>query len=56
MDKLIKALPDTLIIAGACVGSYGAWLLLPAAGFIVGGVLLVAGGVVASGKSAKVEG
>jgi hypothetical protein len=45
MNKAIAALPDALIVAGACAVSYGTWLLAPYAGFVVGGMLLIAGGV-----------
>lgn len=48
MQKLISALPDALIVAGGCAVSCGAWLIAPAAGCIVGGVLLIAGGVLAA--------
>jgi hypothetical protein len=47
MNKLIKVMPDALIVAGAAALSYGAWLLHPAAGFITGGILMLAGGVIA---------
>lgn len=40
--------PDVLLLGGAASVSYGAWLIAPPAGFIVGGVLLIAGGVIAS--------
>jgi hypothetical protein len=53
MKKLIQALPDTLIVAGGCALSYGAGLLHPAAGFIVGGVLMIALGVIAARKVAE---
>lgn len=36
-------LRDLAGIAGAGSISYGAWLIAPAAGFIVGGILLIAG-------------
>jgi hypothetical protein len=36
-------LRDLAGLAGAGCVAYGAWLLLPAAGFIVGGALLMAG-------------
>lgn len=45
MKKLIKMVPDALIVLGAGALSYGAGLLHPAAGFIVGGMLLLAGGI-----------
>lgn len=34
-----------LFILGVAAVCYGVWLVLPAAGFIVGGVMVVAGGV-----------
>lgn len=43
---------DALLIAGASAVSYGAWLIYAPAGFIVGGLFLLAGGVlVAKGRS-----
>jgi hypothetical protein len=45
MKKLIKMVPDALIVSGAGALSYGAGMLQPAAGFIVAGLLLVVGGV-----------
>lgn len=41
----------------AAVGliAYGAWLIAPAAGFITAGVLLLAGVILVSIKSAKAE-
>lgn len=48
MPVLVAAMPDALIVAGGCALSYGAWLLHPAAGFAVGGILLIAGGLTAS--------
>lgn len=45
MNKVIAALPDALIVAGGCGVSYGAWLFVPFAGYVVGGLLLIAGGV-----------
>jgi len=53
MQKLLTALPDALIVAGAATVSYGAWLLHPAAGFIVGGLLAVGGGIVADSKVSR---
>jgi len=40
--------PDALMLAGASSLSYGAWLVYPPAGFIVGGLLLLAAGILAS--------
>jgi len=48
MKMLKLLLPDALLIAGSAALSYGAWLLHPAAGFISGGVLAIAGGIVAA--------
>lgn len=38
------ALPDALIIGGAGLVSYGAWLVYQPAGFTVAGVLCIAAG------------
>lgn len=54
MDKLIKLVPDTLVVSGAAALSYGAGLLHPAAGFIVAGLLLLAGGIQA-GRNVKAD-
>lgn len=51
MQKLISALPDALIVAGGCAVSYGAGLIVPAAGFIVGGLLMLTFGVLTGLKS-----
>lgn len=48
MQKPLSLLPDALIVAGGAVLSYGAGLLHPAAGFIVGGVLLMGVGYLAA--------
>lgn len=37
-------LPDALMTAGAGAASYGAWMVYPPAGFIVGGVFALAAG------------
>ncbi len=39
MQKIIAALPGTLIVAGCVALAYGAGLLHPAAGWIAGGAL-----------------
>lgn len=44
--------PDSLLLAGAGCVSYGAWLIYPPAGFIVGGLLLLVGGYLGAGKAA----
>ena len=51
MQKLINHLPDALIVTGGTVLSYGAGLLHAAAGFIVGGVLMLVFGVLAARKA-----
>lgn len=40
--------PDALLISGAVLIAYGAWLIYPPAGFITGGVLHLVAGVLAS--------
>jgi hypothetical protein len=45
MRKLQPLLPDALIVAGVGAVAYGAWLILPAAGFIVGGAILLTLGI-----------
>lgn len=44
--------PDALMAVGATSISYGAWLVYPPAGFMVGGVLTLAAGVLAARKAA----
>lgn len=53
MQKLISALPDALIVSGVGAISYGAWLIHPAAGFIAGGILVLAFGVLSAMKGSK---
>lgn len=57
MKKITQALPDVLLVTGCVSLSYGAGLLSTAAGFIVGGLLLVGGGVAAArqAQAGKVE-
>lgn len=47
--RIGRAIPSTLcdlaVLAGAAAVSYGAWLIYQPAGFITGGLLLCAGGV-----------
>lgn len=43
--SLVNAAPDGLLLGGAAAISYGAWLIYAPAGFIAGGALLIAGGV-----------
>lgn len=53
MDKLIKLVPDALIVVGAGAFSYGAGLLHPAAGFMTAGVLLLVGGALIAMNAQK---
>jgi hypothetical protein len=39
---------DIIGLAGVGLVSYGAWLILPGAGFITGGVLLIVGVIINS--------
>lgn len=43
--------PDVLMIAGAALIAFGAWLIYPPVGFIAGGVLTLAGGVLAARRA-----
>lgn len=52
-SRLAAFLPDLLLIAGWASVSAGAWMLHPAAGAIVAGVLLMAAGVIGSRKAAR---
>ncbi len=49
---LYASLPDAMLVAGASCLTYGAWLVYAPAGYIVGGVLLMLGGFLASRKFA----
>jgi len=42
---LVRVAPDSLLVGGAAAISYGAWMIYPPAGFIVGGLLSISGGV-----------
>lgn len=46
-------LPDVLMTAGAGAASYGAWLVYPPAGFIVGGAFALAAGWLLAQKTAR---
>jgi hypothetical protein len=43
--------PDALMAGGAASVAYGAWLLAPAAGFVVGGLLAMVGGVIVARRA-----
>ena len=46
MRKLLnKFLPDVLLVAGAAVVSYGAWLAYEPAGYVVAGALAIVAGL-----------
>lgn len=47
----VDSIPDGLALLGAVLLSYGAWLVYVPAGYIVGGVLLIVGGVIAARSS-----
>lgn len=56
MKKFIAAIPDLMIIAGGVAVALGAGLLHTAAGFIAGGVMSIAFGVLAAkAKTPAVE-
>jgi hypothetical protein len=48
MNKLIKAVPDGLIVGGGVSIACGAGMLHVAAGFVVAGLLMIVGGVCAA--------
>ena len=52
MKQITNHLPDVLMVGGAAALSYGASLINPAAGFIVGGTLSMFAGVIAA-RTAK---
>ena len=45
MNILKSVAPEMTMIGGWAAVSYGAWLLHPAAGFLVGGALAIVAGV-----------
>lgn len=45
----MKHIPDILLITGAGMLSYGAWMVYQPSGFIVGGILVLIAGI----KTAK---
>lgn len=46
-------LPDALMTAGAGGVAYGAWMVYPPAGYIVGGLFCLAGGWLLAQKAAR---
>ena len=48
MREFLALLPDFAGLAGAVLVSRGAWMVYHPAGFIVGGMLLLAGSIFAS--------
>lgn len=53
MQKIITVLPDAMVVAGSTAISFGAWLLHPSAGLVTGGLLAIAGGLMAARKLAS---
>lgn len=54
MKKILTSIiPDMLMLSGAAGLSYGAWLIYEPAGFLAGGALLLAGGVLTARVVAK---
>jgi hypothetical protein len=43
-DALVGWRPDAFMFAGGASVAYGAWMIYPPAGFIVGGLLTLAAG------------
>jgi hypothetical protein len=50
VGRIVKHAPDFLLVAGAVALSYGAWLIYHPAGFIAGGLLLIAAGTLTARK------
>lgn len=50
MQKIIQALPDTLVVIGVIAIAFGAGMVYRPAGYIVGGLLTIGMGVVANKK------
>ena len=48
MKKIKELVPDTLLVFGAAILSYGAWLAWPPAGYITAGILSILGGIMAA--------
>lgn len=45
LQAIRAAAPDLMLVCGAGCLAYGAWLVFPAAGFVVAGLLLLYGGI-----------
>lgn len=45
MNVFLKLVPDLLLVIGSASISFGAWLVFPPAGYIVGGFLILVAGV-----------
>lgn len=54
-ELAVPLVPDALMVAGAFAIAYGAWLVHPAAGFVVGGGLSLTAGVLAARLAARKE-
>lgn len=46
MKQLASLVPDLLMVAGAVAISVGAWMIYAPAGYVVGGLLSLAAGVI----------
>ena len=53
---MAKYTADFLLLSGWGLSSFGAWSIYPPAGYIVGGVLLIAAGVVLVRAENKADG
>ncbi|WP_157266592.1 hypothetical protein [Azohydromonas aeria] len=42
------SIPDALVLGGSAALAHGAWLLLPAAGWLTGGALALVAGILAA--------
>ena len=55
MNHIKPLLPDVLMVGGAAALSYGAGIIHPAAGYIVGGILALAFGVLSAINARRTE-
>lgn len=46
VETLVSLARDLMILGGGGLISYGSWIIYPPAGYVVGGALLLAGGVI----------
>lgn len=50
VSRIVPVVRDILALAGAALVAYGAWLIYAPAGFIAGGVLLLAATILSAGS------